>query len=387
MLLLLACTGPTAHDSGADSTILIDDTAPSDDSSVTDDTGEHPFSCGEANPPVAVSDIPAIQVSGQVNWTLSFDETAESNDFYDCGYARTYEGLQTLDTPWSCADCEVISRGPVTITEGADCVAQISSSGEVRTEKWGWNSDGEFFRATSENARMGMLEGGTPHAFDYQAGTADLMWEGEYELTEDRGTVLISASGTMAFAAGDELIADPFAADREHDYAGSWPRNDPGDLEASWAPTVGETIPNFRLEDQCEDLLDLWDLHGAYTVIEVSQYNCGPCQTMAETAGTWQDHMAGQGVPVQFVTLHGNGLGDSYGTPDHSIIEAWTEEFGNHGPVIADRGWGIAMAYSVIEDYGLSFPAWFIVDPDFKVIHAQTGFSDWDDAEAIILGQ
>ena len=93
------------------------------------------------------------------------------------------------------------------------------------------------------------------------------------------------------------------------------------------------------------------------------------------------------GMEVRFVTLHGNGLSDSLTSPTEDIIDAWTEEYGNHGPVIYDRGYGVAMAASLIEDYGLSFPAWFIVDPEMTVLHAQTGFGDWTTAEAIILAE
>jgi hypothetical protein len=386
MLLLLACSGTPDVDS-SDSDVATDDTEVEDTSTDdTEDTG-HLFECGVVDAPVDVEDIPALDVVGEVTWTLDFDETAEGNGYGDCSYTRTYVGTQVLDRPWLCDGCSVQAEGEATIIDGEDCLALISSSGTVRTEMWGWDEDEGFYRAGHEHGRMGQLTGPVDNSFDYDAGEAELTWEGDLTLSDDRGTGLLTASGTMTWAPGETLIAELWAAERAAPYSGGWPQNDPGTLENDWGPAIGETLPNFRLQDQCLDRLDLWDLHGSYTIVEVSQYNCGPCQVMAETAGEFQSDMAAEGIDVQFVTLHGNGLSDSYSSPPESIINDWTAAFGNHGPVIYDRGYGIAMAYSLIEDYSLSFPAWFIVDENFTVIHAQTGFGDWSTAEAIITAE
>lgn len=382
MFWLLACTGPAAE-SGDDGVV---ETGSVDSADSWVDTGHAPLVCGEVRPPVAVPTHPAVEVSGEVSWTLTFDEAARANGNVDCGYRRTYQGLQSLDLPWTCPDCEVITRGPATIVEGLDCVGQIVSADEVRTEQWGWNAQGEFFRANSENGTMGLLDGAQGHLFDYDQGTASLSWQGESTLRAG-GTVLIEAHGGMTFATGEALVAGLFEAPRTEDYAAGWPRADPGSLTLDWSPELGDTLPNFRLQDQCGDTLDLWDLYGTVTVIEVSQYNCGPCQEMARTAAAWQHKMEGKGIAVQFVTTHGNGLGDSYGTPELSLLQSWVQSFGNHGPVVADRGWGIAMARSLVEDYSLSFPAWFIVDEEFTIIHAQKGFSDWSPAEEVLLSK
>jgi len=389
MLFLLACSGSEPLDSSLpadDTSVQTDDTGADTGETGHEDTG-HPFECGTVDAPVDVPDIPALELAGTVTWTLDFDETAEGNDLADCTYTRTFTGTQVLDRPWLCDGCAVMVEGTATVTEGMECLGLISSSPEERTEMWGWNESNGFFRSGHEHGRMGELEGPIDNLFQYDQQLASIGWQGEYGLSDDRGAVVLTAEGSMNWKAGETLIADLFAAERTAPYAGGWPQDDPGTLSASWAPAVGETLPNFRLEDQCRDRLDLWDMAGTYTIVEVSQYNCGPCQAMAETAGDFQGTMADQGVEVRFVTLHGNGLSDSLTSPTEDIIDAWTEEYGNHGPVVYDRGYGVAMAASLIEDYGLSFPAWFIVDPEMTVIHAQTGFGDWTTAEAIILAE
>ena len=108
LTLLLACTGK------------IDDTASSD--TATEDQG-----------------AAAVVVTGEVTWSLTFDEAAQAKGFTDCSYTRTFQGTQYLDMDYLCPECSVQVQGTATMTEGLDCYSQISSSASTeRTEHWGW---------------------------------------------------------------------------------------------------------------------------------------------------------------------------------------------------------------------------------------------------------
>jgi hypothetical protein len=85
----------------------------------------------------------------------------------------------------------------------------------------------------------------------------------------------------------DELGTDPQAVDTDGDglsdadevdcgsdpldeeqycYACGWSHDDPGDLVSSGADE-GDVVQNLSLEDQCEELVQLWDFAGAYHIL------------------------------------------------------------------------------------------------------------------------
>ncbi|MCB9764453.1 MAG: hypothetical protein H6739_32060 [Alphaproteobacteria bacterium] len=379
LMILLACQ--PKDEASDDSAAVADDTeVTADDTAETGETGEtgdpEVFACGQV-PDGPEATIPAIRLTSSVTWTLDFDEEAEANDLFDCAYTRDFEGVQLLDQPYLCPACDVIVKGTATMVEGEDCFAQISSSGAVRTEIWGFTVDGRLFRSGADNAAMGELTTFAPAA---EGEDIEVAWSSESALSAG-GVMLLEATGAMTFAADpDTLLVEPWAP-REAPYAGGWPQNDPGDLSASYTLATGETFPNVRLQDQCGDMVDLWDFYGSYLILDASQYNCGPCQAMANTEHDFLVQMRAEGIPVRVLTFMGNGLGDPRGTPPPEIVDQWSEQFEVTEPLLYDRGFTYALFPSYLlettgEDFG--YPAWLIVDPEMNVLMGNVGFGDWN---------
>ena len=54
-------------------------------------------------------------VSGEITWTVTFDETAKAAGATDCTYTRQYQGVEDRSAPWLCPACEVMFRADVQI--------------------------------------------------------------------------------------------------------------------------------------------------------------------------------------------------------------------------------------------------------------------------------
>lgn len=356
LTLLLACTSKTA-----------DTASPETETETTIDT----------------VGAPAVVVTGEVTWTLTFDETAQSKGFTDCSYTRVFEGNQYLDMDYLCPECSVQVQGTATMTEGLDCYGQISSSATTdRTEHWGW-SEAAFYRTGAAQSPLGELTELTPPA---EGEPASLGWESENELS-DGGVMLLTASGTMTWMLDETiLLPDPWPSSPSA-YACGWPTNDPGTLTQDYTLAVGSTFPNVRLIDQCDEPMALWDLYGSWLVMDTSQSDCGPCQSMADTAEAFVEEMAAEGHDVKVVSFLGNGLSNPFGTPDEDTHSAWVESFGLTDPVLYDRGFAYALFPEFVEEYSgesFGYPTWIVVDPEMNLVHGNVGFSSWDDVGDII---
>lgn len=392
LLALLACkdeappdtaaddSAATGEDSGADDSAADDSAA---DDSATDDSAEpEELVCGEV-PALPEPSIVGHRMSAEVTWSLDFDAEGEANGFVDCSYSRTYEAAEILDQDYLCPSCDVIFRGEATVTEGADCVAQISSGGTVREEQWGFTWAGTLYRTGTNNAPIGELTEFTVPA-EGEAGA--ITWSSENSLTAG-GTMLLEAAGTLTWWQDPELLLrDPWAP-RTAPYAAGWPQDNPGTLTLDYDLQPGGVLPNVRLEDQCGDVVELWDFYGRYLVIDASQYDCGPCQAMARTEHDFLQAIRAEGYAVNVLTFMGNGLSDSLSEPQPGIIDQWVEAYGITEPVLADRGYTYAMLAPYLydttgEDYG--YPAWLVVAPDMTVISGNVGFGSWDDVGEII---
>jgi len=369
--LLIACTS-TAPDS---SVVGGDTTDPPRDSEVSWDSAEDETpECGELTEPEVEPTIPALTMASTFTWTLEFDETAEESGLFDCDYTRSWEGLEFNDRPWSCPDCEHMAAGTATMWEGADCFAQISSADPDRPEWWGFGEDA-FYRTSGENYPLRELPVTESERFD---GGASFSFQNVDVELSGGGLLTLTATGTMTWAESETLLPE-FWTERQTDYAGGWPRDDPGTLVASEVLEVGSTFPNARLSDQCGDTVDLWDFHGRWLVIDHSAFNCGPCVEMAQDFTALQEEMAAEDVEVQMVTLLGSSLSEWYLTPETEDVAGWVADYGWHGPVLADRGFAYATFETDIEEltgesYG--FPAWVLVDPEMKVVLGRIGYGE-----------
>ena len=392
LLIGLGCAAPESRDpfqSGGGS-LLGADTGSSPVETGESDTGQSQggddvqAAC-ESGEPGTIETIQGQTLSSEVVWTLEFDEDAEANGFWDCTYARTYEGQSRGDVPWLCQDCDWIFEGTASMSDGLDCYSQIvSEPTESRIEMWGIAGDA-LHRSGSSQAPMGELA--TFEGSKVEEGwSAAIGWASDYELT-DGGNMNLSAAGTMTWGEDDaHVYPDPWGP-RSNAYTCEWECNDPGDLAADYELVLGNTIPNARLEDACGESVDLWDFYGSYLVIDSSQSDCGPCRSMAETEHEFIEQMQAAGIPVRVVTLLGNGLGDPTGTPDQETFDAWVSDFDLTEPVLKDKGYAYALFPSFFSDtYGDAFgyPAWLVVTPEMKLLYGNVGFSSWDNVAEVI---
>lgn len=330
--------------------------------------------------------IPAVVLSAEATWTLSFDETAEAAGFADCTYSRTYEGVQVLDLDYLCPACSFLVSGTSVMSDGADCYIAVfgeENAGD-RAETWGVSADNTLWRSTQEQFSLGELA-----AFEPGEEGADIAiaWSSDYTM-EVGGAMTLSAAGLMRYQTDESvLLQDPWPA-RTEPYACGWPQNDPGTLTLDYTLEEGSTFPNVRLVDQCDEKLALWDLYGSYLVIDISEPDCGPCRSMADTSESFASAMEEAGVPVYVVSMLGNGLSVPYETPSAATFNEWVYTYALTDPVLYDRGFayalipGFAEAFTG-EDFG--YPTWIVVDPEMRVMHANVGFRSWDDVAAIVV--
>jgi hypothetical protein len=334
--------------------------------------------------------VDAHLLHGEITWTLSFDETAAKAGFGDCDYTRTYSGLQFLDQPWLCPECTHQVEGTAVMTEGfEDCYEAVFGGTADRTEYWGltWpegGGEGAFFRGATENYGIGELCTFEATGLDQPF---ELGWEASYALSDlglsEPGSVTLTATGTATLTVSDSVGLEDIRQPRPGPYRCGWPTDNPGDLETDWVMAMDATLPTAWLEDECGELVDLWDFYGRYIILDSTQSDCGFCLQMAEQAPAFLARMEAQGVPAVFVSMLGDGLSDVIGEPSDSTFQDYLDAYGGD-PLLKDRGYGYAMFGAYLGDE-LGYPAWAIVRPDMSVMAVETGFSSWDEMEKLIL--
>lgn len=344
-------------------------------------------SCASGEPGV-VADLASVRLTSTITWSLDFDAEAEALGATDCSYSRSFDGLQRFGWEHLCPTCDFITQGDATMTDGLDCYAQISSSpGEVRTELWAIGAGTQLRRSGRAPFPMPtvLAELGAPSG---DGEVVPVAWTSEANTLTGGGTFGLSASGTLSWRLDEgERQADPWGP-RAAAYACGWECEDPGDRIGVSPMAIGETIPNGRFRDQCGEMVDLWDFHGSYLVIDASQHDCGPCRSMAQSHGDFVQQMRAAGIPVRVVTLMGNGLSATWETPPEETVEAWVEAYDLTEPVLADAAWTLSYFPDFIEGYSgedYGYPAWIVVDPSLRPIHGNVGFSSWDAVSEVIL--
>ena len=237
---------------------------------------------------------------------------------------------------------------------------------------------GGFHRAATQQYPLGRLA-------DIEPGVdrdVALAWESPYEVTG--GEMTLRAEGTLRYWSEEDLeVEDPFALAAE-DYACGWPQQAPSPLPRNYHLETGQAFPDAVLMDQCGEMVHLADFRGEWLVIDSTQPDCGPCQTMAEGAEGFVQEMGAEGYDVRVISLVGSGLAAPFESPDAGLLGDWAASFGLDDPVLADRGLGFALFPEYIQgDFG--YPAWVIVDPSGDLVHGQVGFSSWAAVADVIL--
>ncbi len=389
----LGCDAEPKSDGTADSPVGTTDDGASEDSGdrVSDpyvDVVQAACTSGESG---AVEQVEAVRLESTVTWTLDFDEGAEAAGWVDCHYTREFAGVQRLDLQHVCPHCEVLVEGEAVMTEGfTDCAEPMFGGEPVRVETWGY-AGSDIFRRGGTQLPLGKEPLATMAATSGDGTPVEIAWESEYtvndEVGEPVGAFVLAASGTVAWQTdADTLIDEPFGP-RPGAYSCGWECNDPGTLVGEYPLSPGGVLPNFRLDDQCGESVDIHDFYGSYLVLDSAQDDCGPCRNMAAAAEEFRDKLVADGIPVRLVPLLGNGLGDVAGTPDATRHARWVEDFQSSDPVLADRGWGYASLGAYLPEYSgtdIAWPAWIVIGPDMTVIEGNTGFSSWDRIEGII---
>ena len=314
-------------------------------------------------------------ISGEVVWTVTFDDAAKAAGAVDCTYTRRYVGSENASRPWQCPACEGRFQVAVEIVDGfEDCFTQVSTR-EPESAEWIGYGEGPWWR--SRGGLMG------------EQGTATL----------DGGTLRIENQvldleapngGTLQFAVAGELTVSEEAGDPLHGFRASaqytcgWPKADPPPYTGDYLLTVGEVVPDGVFDDRCGDKVRLHDLAGRYLVVDMSAIDCPPCRQQAALEEAFVSEMEGLDVPVHVVTLLAPSLAEPLAVTTPLMLNDWVETFGLSDPVLADRGWGLSEFLPAIGD-ATGFPSWVIVDPELVVVAFDTGFNGWGTIRDTIL--
>ena len=375
-------------DADADTDTDADSDTDSDADADTDtdtDTDADADTDADSDADTDVEALPAYFIEGDVTWSLDFDSEAEGLGWQDCAYSRSYEGTRIADQPYLCPECTVMFKGTAEMYEGyKDCSSPLFGGEQTHTELWGlsWIEGGKssFFRTYSENGVLGEL---TSIKGIEQDVPFEMTWEAEYSLT-DGGAFSMVALGEVTLSLDEQTELENPLQPRSEPYACGWPLNNPGDLETDWVLAMDAVFPTAWLEDECGEIVDLWDFYGSYLVIDSTQNDCGYCLWMAEESPAFLKEMAVKGVDVRFISLLGDGLSNVTGEPDQSTYDAFLAAYGSGEPILKDRGFGYAMFYPYLEGE-IGWPVWAIVRPDMTVMAVETGFSSWDEFRDLIL--
>lgn len=372
----------TGDTSGPDS----GDTSGSTDTSASTDTS------GEVDtgfPPRSTFD--GRRIAGSVTWHLTFDEGAQAAGWTDCSYRRAYAGDQFVDQPYLCPDCDVLFKGTALMEEGfEDCYEPLFGGTAESTETWGirlsdgTTAPGAFFRVNSENLPMSELAE-IPVVGDDVPMT--LAWTAEYDVNDEAGNVIggmfLEATGEATMTVDPALQITDLSTPRNDPYACGWSTCNPGDLVTDQVFAQDAVAPNFWLEDDCGDQVELWDFWGSYVVLDSSSPDCGFCLVMAEEAPTFATAMADLGIPARVVTLLNASLSAVNQPPEDAAWASWLARYDHGEPILKDRGYGYATIGQVLgEDLG--YPAWAILRPDLTVLAVGAGYDSWETFVMII---
>ena len=380
-ILLFACQQNEKTDNSIiDDTAILAEPSSAEDTGITEETDTSEDTDSEVPKP---EDGEYVRVSGEVTWTLTFDEAAEANGFFDCSYRRTYEGEQRIDRGYLCPNCDFMTQGIATMEEGLDCHAQISSNNAAqRTELWGLGNN-SFFRSGHEQRALGELG-----SVDSMAPDTDiaLTWSSESQLNAG-GTMLLEATGYIHYVVDPDITPSPEVLPHEGPYTCGWPQNDPGDLILDYNIGIDKTFPNVHLRDQCGERMSLWDFYGSWLILDTTQSDCGPCRSMAAGAEEALADMRAFGLDVVMISFLGNGLSYPYESPSQATLDSWVDTYELEDPVLFDEGFAFALFPGFVEEFtgeGFGYPTWLLINPEMKLVYGNVGFGSWENIQNAI---
>ncbi len=316
-------------------------------------------------------------LSGSVTWTVSVDADAELAGYTDCTYTRTYVGTEDRSRPWLCPQCEVHAVAQVEMSDAdLDCWEQISNAEVVSTEWIGLGAEA-WWRSSTENAPLNVQAVVT----EVDDGTRSVAGEGgPWQL--DSGTYSLSWSGQLDVGTS---VGDPHLGLRPPtDSDCGWPRVDTPEYAGPQRLALGEQVPDGAFRDVCAQGVSLHDFAGHYLVIDLSAPDCVPCHVQAATERQWLELMASRGLRVEVVTLLTGGLSAPFVEPPVELLVDWTLVFGVVAPVLADRGWGYAMA-TTLDPSGVAYPTSLVLSPNGTLLGSVQGFQGWDPITQLIV--
>ena len=135
-------------------------------------------------------------------------------------------------------------------------------------------------RSESRNSFSVELMGELAAIEDYAVGSEfNVAWASDYDLTKG-GIMTLSASG-QGRVWSDEALQLEVESARAEPYLCGWPIGDPGTLCTDYVLGEESIFRTASLEDACGEKLSIWDLYGNWLIVDTSQPDCGPCQSMA----------------------------------------------------------------------------------------------------------
>ena len=149
--------------------------------------------------------------------------------------------------------------------------------------------------------------------------------------------------------------ASPYGPDNQ------WSHALEGDLPADLGESVGfsngDIAPNFTMEDQNGDMVELYQFYGNVIVLDLFAQWCGPCQDAApDGEEIWVDHKD-DGLTYLAVMLESNS-----GAPTNGALNEWTNAFALTHPVLAD------VSQETAPYIAIGYPTFVVIDREMKVV-------------------
>ncbi|MGC6491557.1 MAG: peroxiredoxin family protein [Myxococcota bacterium] len=142
-----------------------------------------------------------------------------------------------------------------------------------------------------------------------------------------------------------------------------WPSANEGDIPQALLDGEntgfrrGKTAPNFVLQDQNGNDVELYQFYGQFVLLDVFAQWCGPCNTHAPDGEDFYQDLKSEG----FIVI-GAMMESDTGTPTVSDAMDWATEHGLTHPVVADNE-GVNGNYVTA-----GYPTYPLLAPDMTVL-------------------